>query len=332
MILLAIESSCDETAAAVIQDGNILSNVVATQSVHENYGGIVPELAARAHQQNIIPTVNQAINDAHISKHQLQAIAFTQGPGLLGALLVGASFAKSLAYALKIPLIAVNHMKAHILANLLDTPKPTFPFLCLTVSGGHTQLVLVKDALNMQLLGQTQDDAVGEAFDKIARLMDIPWPGGAWVDRYAQKGNPHRFTFPTTHMPLLNFSFSGIKTAFLYFLKSQQEKEPAFVEIHRNDLCASIQAALVRILLEKLQQAVAKTGIRQVALAGGVAANTGLRHALQDLAKKSQWAVFMPKPAYCTDNAAMIAIAAHAQYLAGDFCNLSVQPMSRMPF
>ncbi len=223
-------------------------------------------------------------------------------------------------------------MKAHILANLLDTPKPTFPFLCLTVSGGHTQLVLVKDALNMQLLGQTQDDAVGEAFDKIARLMDIPWPGGAWVDRYAQKGNPHRFTFPTTHMPLLNFSFSGIKTAFLYFLKSQQEKEPAFVEIHRNDLCASIQAALVRILLEKLQQAVAKTGIRQVALAGGVAANTGLRHALQDLAKKSQWAVFMPKPAYCTDNAAMIAIAAHAQYLAGDFCNLSVQPMSRMPF
>ena len=331
LIILAIESSCDETAAAVICNGKIASNVLATQSVHELYGGIVPELASRAHQQNIIPVVDKALQDANIAKPMLSAIAFTQGPGLLGALLVGASFAKSMAFSLGIPLIAVHHMQAHVLANFIDEPRPTFPFLCLTVSGGHTQLVLVKDYLTMEVIGQTQDDAMGEAFDKIAKLMGIPYPGGPLIDQYAQHGNPHRFQFPATTMPQLDFSFSGIKTAFLYFLSANQEKDANFVANNRNDLCASIQYTLVSMALEKLKKAVAQTGISTIAIAGGVAANSGLRKQLAQLADKGNWQVFIPRLAYCTDNAAMIALAAHYQYLAHDFCDLSVTALPSMP-
>ena len=329
-VILAIETSCDETAAAVISNGKIASNVVATQAVHAQYGGIVPELASRAHQQHLVPVVRQAMQQANIAQAELDAVAFTQGPGLLGALLVGTAFAKSVAFALDIPLIAIHHMRAHILANFIEEPYPTFPLLGLTASGGHTQIVLVKDHLCMEVIGTTQDDAIGEAFDKIGKLMDLPYPAGPLIDQYAQKGDPQCFQFPSTNVPHLDFSFSGIKTAFLYFLREQQKKDAQFVAKHRDDLCASIQATLISMLLQKLKDAVAQTGIKIIAVAGGVAANSGLRSQLKQLAEQEGWEVFMPRPAYCTDNAAMIAITAYYQYLVGDFCNLRVTARPRM--
>lgn len=330
-VILAIETSCDETAAAVIRNGKIASNLVATQAVHAQYGGIVPELASRAHQQHIVPVVEQALQQAAITPAKLDAVAFTQGPGLLGALLVGVSFAKSMAFALNIPLIAVHHMRAHILANFIEEPAPTFPFLCLTVSGGHTQLVLVKAPLQMEVIGTTQDDAVGEAFDKIGKLMGLPYPAGPLIDQYAQKGYSQRFQFPATVMPQLDFSFSGIKTAFLYFMRENQEKDANFVAKHRADICASIQSTLVSMLVEKLKKAVEQTGVKSIALAGGVAANSGLREKLQQLTIQEGWELSAPKLAYCTDNAAMVAMAAHYQYLAGDYSDLNVMAKPRMP-
>ncbi len=329
-VILAIETSCDETAAAVILNGKIASNVVATQAVHAQYGGIVPELASRAHEQHLIPVVTQAMQQANITQFELDAVAFTQGPGLLGALLVGTTFAKSVAFSLDIPLIAVHHMRAHILANFIEEPCPSFPLLGLTASGGHTQLILVKNHLRMEVIGATQDDAIGEAFDKIGKLMDLPYPGGPLIDQYARQGDPHRFQFPSTHVPHLNFSFSGIKTAFLYFLREQQKKDAQFVEKHRDDICASIQATLISMLLQKLKKAVAQTGIKSIAIAGGVAANSGLRSQLKQLAEQEGWEVFIPQLAYCTDNAAMIAITAYYHYLAGNFCNLQVTARPRM--
>ncbi len=330
-IILAIETSCDETAAAVIAQGRILSNVVRQQAIHASYGGVVPELAARDHQKNIIPIVHKALQDAHITQDQLHAIAFTQGPGLLGSLLVGTSFAKALAFGLGIPIIAVNHMKAHILAHFITAPQPPFPFLCLTVSGGHTQLVHVKDYTTMQLIGETLDDAMGEAFDKIANLMGFAYPGGPTIDAYAQQGDPTYFQFPITKIPGLNFSFSGIKTAFRYLIEKNLNQDPLFIQKNKHHLCASIQATLIAMALEKLNKAVEHTGINTVALAGGVAANTGLSKQLKAIAKQKAWNVFIPPKAYCTDNAAMIAITAHYQYIKNDFCDLSITPIPNMP-
>ncbi|MHA7877978.1 MAG: tRNA (adenosine(37)-N6)-threonylcarbamoyltransferase complex transferase subunit TsaD [Bacteroidota bacterium] len=330
-VILAIETSCDETAAAVIKNGNLKSNVVATQAVHAQYGGVVPELASRAHTQKLIPVVRQAMQEADVTPSELDAVAFTQGPGLLGALLVGTAFAKSVSFALDIPLIAVHHMRAHILANFIERPHPTFPLLGLTASGGHTQLILAKSPLCMEVIGETQDDAVGEAFDKIGKLMGLPYPAGSFIDRYAQQGDPQHFQFPATNVPHLNFSFSGIKTAFLYTLKEHTKKDSQFATKHRADLCASIQATLVSMLLDKLQKAVAQTGIKVIAVAGGVAANSALRNRLTQLAEQEKWSVFIPQLSYCTDNAAMIAITAHYQYLAGDFCDLQVTARPRMP-
>jgi N6-L-threonylcarbamoyladenine synthase len=328
--ILAIESSCDETSASVIANGKVLNNIIATQSVHEKYGGVVPELASRAHQENIVPVVQEALDSASISKSELSAIAFTRGPGLMGALLVGVSFAKAMAQALDIPLIEVNHMQAHVLAHFIEDPKPTFPFLCLTVSGGHTQLVKVNSALDMQVIGETRDDAVGEAFDKTAKLLGLPYPGGPLIDKYAKEGNPKAFDFPVTRMPNLDFSFSGIKTAVLYFLKEQLQKNPDFIQENLQDLCASIQYTLIEMLRIKLVQAAKETGIRQVAIAGGVSANSGLRKTLEFEAKKRNWELFIPKFEYCTDNAAMIAMAAYFKYLEGDFSSLEVTPLAKM--
>lgn len=330
-VILAIESSCDETSASVITNGKVLNNVVATQAVHQKYGGVVPELASRAHQQNIVAVVNEALTTAGIEKSELSAIAFTRGPGLIGSLLVGISFAKGMALALGIPLIEVNHMQAHVLAHFIDDPKPTFPFLCLTVSGGHTQLVLVKDHLTMEVIGQTQDDAVGEAFDKAAKLMGLPYPGGPMVDRYAQQGDANRFKFTETFMPGLDFSFSGIKTQFMYFLRDEVRKDEAFIDKNKADICASLQAHLVGMLLKRLEQACKQTGIKDVAIAGGVSANSGLRKSLLTLAEKNKWNVYIPAFEYCTDNAGMIAIAAHYKYLKGEFAVMSVTPLARMP-
>ncbi|MCJ8166434.1 tRNA (adenosine(37)-N6)-threonylcarbamoyltransferase complex transferase subunit TsaD [Pontibacter sp. E15-1] len=328
--ILAIESSCDETSAAVIRGGKVLSNIVATQAVHELYGGVVPELASRAHQQNIIPVVTQALLTANVAKSELNAVAFTRGPGLLGALLVGCSFAKSFALGLGIPLIEVNHMQAHILAHFIDDPKPAFPFLCLTVSGGHTQVVLVKSHLEMEILGQTTDDAVGEAFDKIAKMLGLAYPGGPMLDKTAAQGNPDAFSFPVSNMPGYDFSFSGIKTSVLYFLRDKTKAAPAFVQENMADICASVQKTLIKTLLKKLKQAAADLGIREIAIAGGVSANTGLRHTLQEEAKKHNWNVYIPAFQYCTDNAGMIAISAHYQYLKGDFATQYVSPEPRM--
>lgn len=340
--ILGIESSCDETSAAIIQSSiplqgefikvTLLSNIIATQSIHRKYGGVVPELASRAHQQNIVPVINQALSQANITKSMLDSVAFTQGPGLLGSLLVGSSFAKSLAYALDIPLIGVNHMQAHILAHFIEEPHPTFPFLCLTVSGGHTQIVLVKDYLDMEVIGQTLDDAVGEAFDKAAKLLGLPYPGGPLIDKYAQTGNPHAFSFPDTEIPGLDFSFSGIKTAFLYFLRAHQQKDPKFIEENLQNICASIQHTLIRMLIEKLELAVARTHIHEIAIAGGVSANSKLREMMQHKADTENWNVFIPKLEYCTDNAAMIAMAAHFLYAAQTFSTLEVSPQARMYF
>jgi N6-L-threonylcarbamoyladenine synthase len=330
MNILAIESSCDETSAAVISNGQIRSNIVTTQLIHEKYGGVVPELASRAHQQHIVSAVSKALSDAKVTKNELNAIAFTRGPGLLGALLVGASFAKAMALGLNIPLIDVHHLQAHVLAHFIDEPQPHFPFLCLTVSGGHTQIVLVRDHLDMHVIGQTQDDAVGEAFDKTAKLLGLPYPGGPLIDRYAQHGNPEAFVFPMGDMPDLNFSFSGIKTAILYFLQNQTKVNPQFIEQNIADICASVQHTLVKILLKKLKKATKQTGITQVAIAGGVSANSGLRKTMTEMGEVEGWQVFIPHFEYCTDNAAMIAIAAHYKYLKGDFAPQTVSPMPRM--
>jgi N6-L-threonylcarbamoyladenine synthase len=330
-VILAIESSCDETSASVIRNGKVLNNIIASQAVHQKYGGVVPELASRAHQQNIVAVVEAALEGADVTKTALDAIAFTRGPGLMGALLVGVSFAKGLAMGLKIPLIEVNHMQAHVLAHFIDEPRPSFPFLCLTVSGGHTQIVLVKDYLDMEVIGQTQDDAVGEAFDKAAKILGLPYPGGPLIDKYAQQGNPRAYKFSETVMPGLDFSFSGIKTAFLYFLRDKKKENPAFVEENLADICASLQHHLVSMLLTRVEQACTQTGIRQVAIAGGVSANQGLRQRLQALGEQRGWEVFIPAFEYCTDNAGMIAMAAHYRYQRGLFAPLDVAPLARMP-
>ncbi|HKL90660.1 MAG TPA: tRNA (adenosine(37)-N6)-threonylcarbamoyltransferase complex transferase subunit TsaD, partial [Allomuricauda sp.] len=302
--ILAIESSCDDTSAAVLCDTKVLSNVVATQEIHKQYGGVVPELASRAHQQNIVPVVHQALAKANIDKKQLSAIAFTRGPGLMGSLLVGTSFAKSLALGLDIPLIEVNHMEAHILAHFIDDENqlaPTFPFLAMTISGGHTQIVKVTDHFTMEVLGETLDDAVGEAFDKSAKLMGLPYPGGPLIDKYAKLGNSNTFTFPKPKVDGLNFSFSGLKTSILYFLQRETQKNPDFVQQNINDICASVQFTILEILMDKLQLAVDQTGIKQIAIGGGVAANSGIRERLRDAEEKLGWQTFIPKFEYCTD-------------------------------
>lgn len=330
-VILAIESSCDETSASVIVNGKVLNNIIATQAMHQKYGGVVPELASRAHQQNIVAVVKDAMDGARIQPADLDAIAFTRGPGLLGSLLVGTSFAKGLALALDKPLIEVNHMQAHVLAHFIDEPQPSFPFLCLTVSGGHTQIVLVEDFLKMRVIGQTQDDAVGEAFDKAAKIMGLPYPGGPLIDRYAKLGDPKAFKFSQTTMPGLDFSFSGIKTQFMYFLRDELARDPDFIEARLNDICASLQEHLVGMLVNRLEEASAQTGIVDIAIAGGVSANSGLRLRLNGMAARKGWRVFIPAFEYCTDNAAMIAIAAHYKYMAGDFCSLETTPLARMP-
>lgn len=327
--ILAIESSCDETSAALCVDGQILSNFIANQAVHEKYGGVVPELASRAHMQNIVPVVDVALKQAGITLPEVDAVAFTQAPGLIGSLLVGSQFAKSLALALNKPLIAVHHMQAHVLANLIADPKPSFPFLCLTVSGGHTQLVLAQSPLQLEVIGETIDDAAGEAFDKSAKLLGLPYPGGPLVDRYAQQGNPKRFVFAEPQIPELNFSFSGLKTSVLYFLQAETKKDPQFIVNNLNDLCASIQYTIIQILLKKLKKAAQQTGVKQVCIAGGVSANSGLRTALQEAGKKYGWDTFIPAFQYCTDNAAMIAITGYYKYQAGLFANLAVSPAAR---
>jgi N6-L-threonylcarbamoyladenine synthase len=331
-IILAIESSCDETSASVIRNGKVLNNIIATQVVHRKYGGVVPELASRAHQQNIVHTVKEAMEGSGTRKTDLNAIAFTRGPGLMGSLLVGMSYAKGLALGLNIPLLEVNHMQAHVLAHFIDEPKPSFPFLCLTVSGGHTQIVLVRDYLDMEVIGQTQDDAVGEAFDKAAKIMGLPYPGGPLIDQYAQKGKSDAFRFPATNMPGLDFSFSGIKTAFLYFLRNERAKNPEFVQENLYDICASLQKHLVVMLLDRLRDASVQTGVKTIAIAGGVSANSGLRNELQLLGTALGWTIFIPAFQYCTDNAAMIGMAAHFKYLRGEFSGMDVTPLARMPF
>ena len=330
-VILAIESSCDETSASVVRNGKVLNNIIASQAVHQKYGGVVPELASRAHQQNIVMVVHEALEKASIKPNDLDAIAFTRGPGLMGSLLVGVSFAKGLALGLKIPLIEVNHMQAHVLAHFIDEPSPSFPFLCLTVSGGHTQIVLVRDHLDMEVIGQTRDDAVGEAFDKGAKMLGLPYPGGPLIDKYAAEGNPDAFGFPITSLPGLDFSFSGIKTALLYLLRDNVKTNPAFIEQNLKDLCASLQSALIRMLLDKVKLAMQQTGIKQIAIAGGVSANSGLQRELRSLGQQMGWSVFIPAFEYCTDNAGMIAMAGHFKFLKGDFTNLDVTPLSRMP-
>ncbi|RFM31649.1 tRNA (adenosine(37)-N6)-threonylcarbamoyltransferase complex transferase subunit TsaD [Chitinophaga silvisoli] len=330
--ILAIESSCDETSASVLVDGKILSNYIANQTIHEQYGGVVPELASRAHQENIVPVVDYALKQAGIRKEELDAIAFTQAPGLIGALLVGSCFAKSLALALNKPLIAVHHMQAHVLANFIEDPIPSFPFLCLTVSGGHTQIVRVDSPLQMKVIGETLDDAAGEAFDKSAKLLGLPYPGGPLIDKYAKQGDPEKFKFPEPQIPELNFSFSGLKTSILYFLQEKQKLDPDFVQHHMADICASIQHRIVSILMNKLKKASKETGIKQIGIAGGVSANSGLRTALQSYGEKYGWKTYIPKFEYCTDNAAMIAITAYYKYQAKEFVGLDAVPGARAAF
>src|SRR5690348_3342954 len=335
--ILAIESSCDETAASVCVDGMILSNVVASQKVHEEYGGVVPELASRAHLQAIVPVVDTALKRAKTSLDTIDAYAFTQSPGLIGALLVGAEFAKSCALARHKPLIAAHHMQAHVLANLIQSPDkkndiPSFPFLCLTVSGGHTQIVLCSDYLTMKVIGQTLDDAAGEAFDKSAKILGLPYPGGPLIDKYAKDGDPDKYKFPEPKIDKLDFSFSGLKTAILYFIHEQKEKNKNFIEENIHDICASIQSRIVSILLNKLKRASAQTGIKNICIAGGVSANSGLRKTFAEVGAKEGWKTFIPAFEYCTDNAAMIAITAYFKFLAGQFEHLSVVPSARAAF
>lgn len=340
--ILAIESSCDETSASVCVDGKILSNYIANQTVHEKYGGVVPELASRAHMQNIVPVVDAALKAAHCDLSTIDAIAFTQAPGLIGSLLVGAQFAKSLSLALDKPLIAVHHMQAHVLANLIPEKKPAFPFLCLTVSGGHTQIVLCESASNLKVIGETIDDAAGEAFDKSAKLLGLPYPGGPLIDKYAATGNPDKYKFPEPQIPGLNFSFSGLKTSILYFLKNagtsnvfkeaflaDEAMQKKFISENLNDICASIQNRIVSILLNKLKKAAQETGISNICLAGGVSANSGLRKAFTAMGEKMGWQTFIPAFEYCTDNAAMIAITAYYKFLEKDFADLSISPSAK---
>jgi len=330
--ILAIESSCDDTSAAVLYNDNMLSNVVATQKIHEAYGGVVPELASRAHQQNIVPVVHQALAKANIDKKLVSAIAFTRGPGLLGSLLVGTSFAKSLSLGLNVPLIEVNHMQAHILAHFIkegDKKVPPFPFLALTISGGHTQIVLVNNYFDMEILGETLDDAVGEAFDKSAKILGLPYPGGPLVDKHAAKGDPLAFPFPKPKVKGLNFSFSGLKTSILYFIQRETSKNPNFVEENLNDICASIQYTIIGILMDKLKKAAAQTGIKEIAIAGGVSANSGIRKALQESEIKYGWSTYIPKFEYCTDNAAMIGIVGYLKYLDGKFSDQRIAAKAR---
>ncbi len=332
IFILGIESSCDDTSAAVSRGEFMLSNVTAGQEVHRLYGGVVPELASRAHQQNILPVVDTAIKKAGIQKEDLSAIAFTRGPGLMGSLLVGTSFAKAFALGLQIPLIEVNHMQAHILAHFIreeGKAVPAFPFLCLTVSGGHTQIVRVDDLFEMHIIGETIDDAAGEAFDKAAKIIGLPYPGGPLIDQYAKLGNPDAFGFPHPRIPDLNFSFSGLKTSFLYFIEARLRLDSGFVEERRNDICASIQHTIVSILTDKLILASRQTGIRTIALAGGVSANSGLRNALQEQASKMGWDLFIPKFEYCTDNAAMIAITGYHKFMRGEFSSQGIAPAPR---
>ena len=352
--ILAIESSCDETSAAICRDGKILSNIIAGQKVHEQYGGVVPELASRAHIQNIIPVVDQAIKLANenlksdpesyrdVDLNSIDAIAFTQSPGLIGSLLIGSQFAKSLALSLNKPLIAVHHMQAHVLANLIDDPKPSFPFLCLTVSGGHTQIVLCESPTNMKVIGETIDDAAGEAFDKSAKLLGLPYPGGPLIDKYAKDGDEDHFQFPEPQIPGLDFSFSGLKTSILYFLQNAgkshiykeqflatEDEKNKFIKENLNDLCASVQQRIVSILLNKLKKASIETGIKDVCIAGGVSANSGLRKTFEDIGKKNNWNTFIPAFEYCTDNAGMIAITAYYKFLEEQFSDLTVSASAR---
>jgi N6-L-threonylcarbamoyladenine synthase len=335
VFILAIESSCDDTAAAVLQQDKVLSNVVAQQSIHQEYGGVVPELASRAHQQNIVPVIDIALKKANITKEQLSAIAFTQGPGLMGSLLVGSSFAKSLAMALNIPLIAVNHMHAHILAHFIDEDgfdKPTFPFLALTISGGHTQIVKVNDFFNMEIIGETTDDAVGEAFDKTAKIMGLPYPGGPLIDQFAKEGNPKKYSFTKPKVAGLDFSFSGLKTQILYFIQKNTLENPNFVEENKTDICASVQHTIIEILMDKLKLAVAETGIEQIAIGGGVSANTGIRNTLKEAEGKYGWKTFIPKFEYTTDNAAMIGIVGYHKFLHQRFSDANVVSKARIEF
>jgi N6-L-threonylcarbamoyladenine synthase len=332
--ILGIESSCDDTAAAVIANDVMLSNITAGQEVHRNFGGVVPELASRAHQQNIIPVVETAIQKANISKNQLSAVAFTRGPGLLGSLLVGTSFAKSFSLGMGIPLIEVDHLQAHILAHFIrnaerSNPVPAFPFLCLTVSGGHTQIVLIRDYFVMEVIGQTIDDAAGEAFDKAAKIMGLPYPGGPMIDKLAQEGDAGRFTFAKPVIPGLDFSFSGLKTSILYFLRDRLRENPQFIENNKADLCASIQSSIITVLIRKLKTAATRTGIRQIAIAGGVSANSGLRRALQETGDELGWTVFIPPLLYSTDNAAMIAAAGYFKYRNSDFAGQTSVPYTQ---
>ncbi len=330
VLILGIESSCDETAASICKDGQIISNQIATQRIHETYGGVVPELASRAHQQNIIPIINACFRETNIHPSELSAIAYTQGPGLLGALLVGSSFAKAFSYSLGIPTIPVNHMQAHILAHFIEDPKPAFPFLCLTVSGGHTQLVVVKDYDLMNVIGTTVDDAAGEAFDKGAKLMGLGYPGGPKIDALARLGDENRFTFPMSEMQGYKYSFSGIKTAFMYFLRDQQALDPDFIRKNEADLAASLQKTLIDMLMGKLKKAAKAHHINQIAIAGGVSANSGLRERLMAEGAKLGWQVFIPEFEYCTDNAGMIAITGYFKFLKNQFGSLTDSPLPRM--
>ena len=335
VFILAIESSCDDTAAAVLQNDKVLSNVVAGQKIHEEYGGVVPELASRAHQQNIVPVIDMALKKANVDKSKLTAIAFTQGPGLMGSLLVGTSFSKSLAMSLKIPLIAVNHMHAHILAHFIDEEgyeKPSFPFLSLTISGGHTQIVKVSSFFEMEIIGQTSDDAVGEAFDKSAKIMGLPYPGGPFIDKFAKDGNPKRFLFTKPKVPNLDFSFSGLKTQILYFIQKNVALNSNFIEQNKADICSSIQFTIIEILMDKLKLAVSQTGINTIAIGGGVSANSGIRKTLKEAEEKYGWKTFIPKFEYTTDNAAMIGIVGYHKYLYKMFENNSVISNARIEF
>jgi len=358
IFILGIESSCDDTSCAIIRDGVLLSNVTANQSIHEQYGGVIPELASRDHQKNIVPVVDAALKNANITLSQLSAIAVTRGPGLSGSLLVGLSFAKSLALALHIPLIEINHMQGHILAHFIEekidvgsnlsdekennfsesvsiqqqkksNKQPYFPFLCLTVSGGHTQIIKITDYLNFELLAETEDDAVGEAFDKAAKILGLPYPGGPLIDKYAKLGDATKYKFPTPKLKNYNYSFSGVKTAFLYFIQEQVKLNSSFIEENMNDICASYQAHLIRYLLKNLLAVSKETNITQIAIAGGVSANSGLRSELEILGKKHQWHTYIPKFEYCTDNAAMIAITGYYKFLKQEFCSLDITPLAR---
>ena len=335
VIILGIESSCDDTSAAVIKDGYLLSNVVSSQAVHEAYGGVVPELASRAHQQNIVPVVHEALKRAGVTKEELSAVAFTRGPGLMGSLLVGVSFAKGFARSLNIPLIDVNHLNGHVLAHFIkaegeENRQPNFPFLCLLVSGGNSQIILVKPYNDMEILGQTIDDAAGEAIDKCSKVMGLGYPGGPIIDKLARQGNPKAFTFSKPHIPGLDYSFSGLKTSFLYSLRDWLKEDPDFIEHHKVDLAASLEATVVDILMDKLRKAAKEYKIKEVAVAGGVSANNGLRNAFREHAEKYGWDIFIPKFSYTTDNAAMIAITGYFKYLDRDFCSIDLPAYSRV--